>query len=49
VKQTPIYGLTDQYINYDEKYGILKEQGIKIFKYVHENVVDPLKENFYVI
>lgn len=48
-KQTPIYSMTDKFVKYDEKLELVKEKGIQVYKYVHENVVDTLKENLYII
>jgi hypothetical protein len=41
--------MTDSYLHYDEKLDFVKDNGVKIYKYVNENVIDPLRNNLYLI
>ena len=41
--------MTDQYLHYDEKLQQAKESGVKLYRYLNDKVVNPLKENLYVI
>jgi len=55
LKTTPIYSLTDKYVNYEEKADLLKEKGVQVYRYVHENshvlgdVIEQVRSNFYVV
>lgn len=40
--------MTDKYINYDEKFELMREKGILAFKFVNDRVYIPLKENLYI-
>lgn len=48
IKSTQMYEMTDKYINYDEKFELMREKGINAFKFVNDRVYIPLKENLYV-
>lgn len=49
IKGTPIYTITDKYINYDEKYVMAKEKCIQLCKFLEDQVYNPIKENFFII
>lgn len=36
-------------MNYDEKFETAKQNGAKFYNFVHDNVYNPLKENFYIV
>jgi hypothetical protein len=48
-KQTPVFEITDQYVHYDSTLEVVKDKGVNIYKYVNENVIDPLMNNIYLI
>jgi len=41
--------MTDQYVHYDETLEVVKDKGVTIYKYVNDNVLDPIKNNIYLI
>jgi hypothetical protein len=49
IKHTSIYQQTDKYIDYEEKYDLAKEKGIKLYRFLNEKVYHPLKENIFFI
>jgi hypothetical protein len=49
LKSTPIYQVTDRYINYEDKLEKTVENGAKLYRFLNTNVYSPLKENFYVV
>mgnify|MGYP001569937692 CR=1 FL=1 len=49
LKETSLYTATDKYVNYEEKFEVVKEKGLKIFNFMNDSVYTPLKENIIVV
>ncbi len=49
LKSTPIYQVTDRYINYEDKFEKTVDNGAKLYRFLNNKVYSPLKDNFYVV
>ena len=49
LKQTPAYTMSDQYVHYDEKYKVVKDNSVKLYKFLNDKIYCPLKKNLIVI
>ena len=48
IKTTPLYTATDKYIDYEEKFELAKEKGVKLYRFLNDKVYSPLRDNIYV-
>ncbi len=48
-KESPVYDLTDDYVQYDKNLDILKTQSFKMYKFMNDRVYFPLRENLIMI
>lgn len=49
LQQTAPYALTDPYIHYEKRAKEVKEGSVKLYRYINENVVNPLRDTFYIL
>ena len=41
--------MTDKYINYEEKFEVVKDKSIKLYNFMNDKIYNPLKENIIII
>jgi len=49
LRHTSIIEDTDKYVHYDEKVEMAKEGTVKLYRFISDKIVNPVKENIIVM
>ena len=41
--------MSDQFVHYDEKYQVVKDKSVSLYKFLNDKIYCPLKKNLIVI